>query len=157
MKRVFPLLCALVLAPASVASEECRVELRNDFRVSSKSLEVSSGGTTLYEIRQGGQLKVRGEAVDLNSEQRTLAERYAGDVGALASQWIELVSETLGLVGESLRSVLGEAFGENSAAAVQSGLAMARAKENRVAHVVATTPATAGRRPTIRMSRRNFF
>ena len=129
MKRVIPLLCALLLAPASLAAEECRVELRNDFRVSSKALEVSSVGDTLYVIRQGGELSVGGEAVTLDTEQRDLAEQYAGDVGALASQWVELVSEALGLVGESLERALGEAFGGDSDAAAQTGIAIARARE----------------------------
>ena len=129
MQRSTLLLCGLLLAPASMASEDCSVDLRNDFRVSSKALEVSSGGTTLYEIRHGGDLTVRAEAVDLDSEQRALAEQYAGDVGALASQWIELVSEALGLVGESLEKAFGEAFGKDNAATVQVALAAARAKQ----------------------------
>jgi len=124
MKRILPLLCALLPAmlfvPATLASDECRVELRNDFRVSSEFLEVSSSGTTLYKIRQGGELTIAGKPVNLTSEQRVLAQQYAGEVGALAAQWIELVSGALGVLGEGLGEAFGSAFGEDSEATVQS-------------------------------------
>jgi hypothetical protein len=132
MKRFMTKLCTLflvpIIAPHGFASDECTVELLNDFRVSSEFLEVSTGGSVLYEIRQGGELSVGGEALSLDAGQRELAQQYAGDVGALASQWVELVSAVLEVAGETLPAAFNAAFGEGSEAAVQSAVAIERAK-----------------------------
>ena len=129
MKTSLFLLLGLSLLALPVAAEECHVELENDFRVSSKLLEVSSAGEMLYEIRQGGEVWVNDEPLSLNEEQTELAEQYAGDVGALAAQWVEFVSATLDLIGESLQVAFGEAFGKDSDTAVQTGIAVAKARE----------------------------
>ncbi len=129
MKRVALLLCGVLLSTASMADEECSVDLRHDLRVTSESLEVSSEGKTLYEIRRGGHLSVKGKPVELTGEQQELAGDYAGDVAAVVVQWIELVSNALEVVGKSLGAAFGEAFGPDSPAAVNSARAVAKAKE----------------------------
>jgi hypothetical protein len=129
MQRFTLFLCGLLISTSCIAAGECKVQLERDFRVSSKSLQVSSEGTGLYEIRQGGYLSIKGTEVNLNADQRASAEQYAGDVGAMASQWIEMVSTALGEIAVSLESALAEAFGEDSSAAAKAGRAVAQAKQ----------------------------
>lgn len=129
MNRIIHILCALLLSASAMAYEECEVKLLNDFRVSSQFLQVSSDAMQHYEIREEGYLSVHGKEVALTGQQRALAEEYAGEVAALASQWIELVSTTLGVVGVALETALEQVFGENSPAAAKAGAAVAQAKQ----------------------------
>jgi hypothetical protein len=129
MNRFFLLLCGLLLSATTVANEKCEISLLHDFRVSSEFLQVSSDGIPRYEILQGGDLQVNGADVALNAEQRVLAEAYAGEVGAMAAQWIELVSTALDVIGASLETALTEAFGADSPAVAKAGQAVARARQ----------------------------
>ena len=130
MKRAALLLCGVLLSTASMADEECGVDLRHDLRVTSESLEVSSEGKTLYEIRRGGHLSVKGNPVELTGQQQELAGDYAGDVAAVIVQWIKLVSDALELAGESLQAAFGAAFGPDSPAVLNSARAVATAQES---------------------------
>jgi hypothetical protein len=122
-------LCGLLLlSQATSADSECDVELQQDLRVSSESLQVYSESTLLYEIRQGGYLNIDRQELELKEEQRKLAEHYAGQVAAWAAQWIELASSTIEFMGESLELALTEAFGKDSPAVLKSGHALEKIK-----------------------------
>ena len=130
MKKTAFLLSGLLLSSASLAYEDCAIELQQDIRVSNVSMRVSDRGQTLYEIRQGGHLSIDGKEVSLNSRQRALTEEYAGEIAALVPRWIAMVSEALVLTESSLALALGEAFGPDSEASVKSIEAVAQAREN---------------------------
>jgi hypothetical protein len=130
MNKAAFLLSGLLMSAASMAYDDCTVELQQDIRVSNQSMRITERGKTLYEIRQGGHLSIDGKVVNLNSRQRALTEEYAGEIAALVPRWITMVSEALVLTESSLALALGEAFGPDSAASVKSVQAVAQAREN---------------------------
>ena len=128
MKHLAIFILGMVLSSLA-STEECSVDLNYNIRVSSEFLEVSDASEVQYLIRQGGLLSVKGVPVVLNEEQKTLAENYAGEVGALVPQWILLVSNALGVAEEAIRVAFGAAFGDDSEAAKKSTQALASARE----------------------------
>ena len=110
-------------------SQECTIDLKYDIRVSSEFLEVSDTDGVVYEIKQGGDLTVKGVPVDLDEQQKVLAEEYAGEVAAMVPQWINLVSNTLTVAEEAIRVAFSAAFGDDSAAVEKSTQALSRARE----------------------------
>jgi chaperonin cofactor prefoldin len=110
-------------------SNECNIDLKYDIRVSSKFLEVSDKDGVVYEIKQGGDLTVKGVPVDLNAQQKELTQAYAGEVAAMVPQWINLVSNALTIAEEAVRVAFSAAFGDGSAAVEKSTQALARARE----------------------------
>ncbi|MBE9537613.1 MAG: DUF2884 family protein [Proteobacteria bacterium] len=128
MKYLTVLVFGLFISALATASE-CTIDLQYDIEVSSKALRVSDQTETIYEIRQGGWLSVKGEPVELDDEQRALAEEYAGEVAALVPQWMELVSTALTVAEKSLKVAFSAAFGEESEAVAKSGEALASARE----------------------------
>jgi hypothetical protein len=110
-------------------SDECTIDLKYDIRVSSEFLEVSDNDGVVYEIKQGGDLTVKGVPVDLDEQQRELAEEYAGEVAAMVPQWINLVSDALTVAEEAIRVAFSAVFGDDSAAVEKSTQALARARE----------------------------
>jgi len=128
MKYLAALIFGIMLSAVAVA-DECTIDLKYDIRVSSEALTVSNETEVVYEIKQGGLLAVKGESIELDDEQRALAEEYAGEVAALVPQWIELVSSALTVAEESLTVAFGAAFGEDSAAVTKSAQALGSARE----------------------------
>ncbi len=128
MKHFTALIFGIFLSSLA-AAEECSIDLKYNIQVSSELLSVSDETDTIYEIRQGGLLEVKGEAIELDDTQRALAEEYAGEVAALVPQWIALVSSALTVAEESLAVAFSAAFGEDSSAVVKSTQAMASARE----------------------------
>jgi hypothetical protein len=110
-------------------SDECTIDLNYDIRVSSEFLEVSDENGVVYEITQDGDLAVKGDPVELNEQQKELAQAYAGEVAAMVPQWINLVSHALTVAEEAIRVAFSAAFGDDSAAVDKSTQALARARE----------------------------
>jgi phage-related minor tail protein len=127
--KFFPLLIIGIFFSSLALSDECTIDLNYDIRVSSQFLEVSDKDGVVYEIRQGGDLTVKGVAVELNEQQKELAEEYAGEVAAMVPQWINLVSRALTIAEEAIRVAFSAAFGDDSAAVEKSTQALARARE----------------------------
>ncbi|MFT5710375.1 MAG: hypothetical protein ACI8QT_001069 [Halioglobus sp.] len=110
-------------------SDDCSIDLNYDIRVSSQFLEVSGKDGVVYEIKQGGDLTVKGVPVDLNEQQKELTQTYAGEVAAMVPQWINLVSKALSVAEEAIQVAFSAAFGDDSAAVEKSTQALARARE----------------------------
>jgi hypothetical protein len=127
--KFFPLLIIGIFFSSLALSDECTIDLNYDIRVSSQFLEVSDKDGVVYEIRQGGDLTVKGVAVELNEQQKELAEEYAGEVAAMVPQWINLVSRALTIAEEAIRVAFSAAFGDDSAAVEKSTQALAKARE----------------------------
>ena len=127
MKHFTVLIFGILLSALAVA-DECTVDLNYNIQVSSEALIVSDETETIYEIRQGGLLSVKGESVDLDEEQMALAEEYAGEVAVLVPQWIALVSSALTVAEQALEVAFTALFGENSAAVSKSTEALANAR-----------------------------
>ncbi len=129
MKRFTTLLFGVLLSALAMAEEDCSIDLQYDFEVSSHALEVSRESKTLYQVLQGGQLNVRGEAVELDGEQAELAQEYAGEVAALILQWVELIPRALELAEVTVAGAFTAAFGEDSAPVTTSARVLALARE----------------------------
>jgi hypothetical protein len=127
--KILPFLIIGIFFSSLALSDECTIDLNYDIRVSSEFLEVSDKDGVVYEIMQGGDLAVKGVPVDLNEQQKELAEEYAGEVAAMVPQWINLVSNALTVAEEAIRVAFGAAFGDDSAAVEKSTQALARARE----------------------------
>lgn len=127
--KFLPILIIGFFFSSMAMSKECTIDLNYDIRVSSEFLEVSDKDGVVYEIRQGGELTVKGVPVDLNGQQKELAEEYAGEVAAMVPQWISLVSNALTVAEEAIRVAFSAAFGDNSAAVEKSTQALAVARE----------------------------
>lgn len=130
MRKTFFLLCGLLLSTNGMAYEDCKIELLHDVRVNNASLQVSERGENRYEIRREGYLSVNGETLELTGKQRALAEEFAGEVAGVIPRWIRLVSDALLLAESTLAEALGEAFGPDSAATVNTTQAIAQARQN---------------------------
>jgi hypothetical protein len=130
MRKILFLLCGLLLSTKVVAYEDCKIELLHDVRVNNTSLQVSESTESRYEIRREGYLSVDGESLELTGKQRTLAEEFAGEVASVIPRWIKMVSDALLLAENTLAEALGEAFGPDSAATVNSTRAIALARQN---------------------------
>ena len=130
MKHFSILLCGALLSSLALAEQDhCKVNLGYDIRVSEQTLVVLSEEEPLYEILEGGHLRVSGEAVDLSAGQSALASEYAGEVAVLISQWITLVSSAIKVTNESLDAAFTTAFGEDSAAVSKSAEVMKLAQQ----------------------------
>lgn len=127
--KFLPILILGIFFSSLALSNECTIDLNYDIRVSSEFLEVSDKDGVVYEIRQGGDLTVKGAPVDLNEQQKELAEEYAGEVAAMVPQWINLVSNALTVAEEAIRVAFGAVFGDSSAAVEKSTQALAKARE----------------------------
>jgi hypothetical protein len=128
MKHFTVFFLGILLSGLAVAGE-CTIDLKYDIKVSSKALTVSNESGIIYEIQAGGLLAVKGEPIELDENQRALAEEYAGEVAVLVPQWITLVSSALTVAEKSLEVAFGAAFGEESAAMTKSAQAVASARE----------------------------
>lgn len=127
--KFLPFLIIGILFSSLAVSDECNIDLNYNIRVSSEFLEVSNEGGVIYEVRQGGDLTVKGVPVDLNEQQKELLEEYAGEVAAMVPQWINLVSNALTVAEEAIRVAFSAVFGDDSAAVEKSTEALARARE----------------------------
>jgi len=126
--KYFTVLIFGILLSTLAAADECTVDLNYNIEVSSKALIVSDESETIYEIRQGGLLSVKGASVALDEGQMALAEEYAGEVAVLVPQWIALVSSALTVAEQALEVAFTALFGENSAAVSKSTEALANAR-----------------------------
>ncbi len=127
--KFLPILIIGLFFSSMAMSNECTIDLNYDIRVSSEFLEVSDKDGVVYEIRQGGDLTVKGAPVDLSEQQKELTEEYAGEVAAMVPQWINLVSNALTVAEEAIRVAFSAAFGDNSAAVEKSTQALSMARE----------------------------
>ena len=125
---VLALLFTSAMTLADDHGKSCDIDIKHDLRVSAELVSVSDGDTPLYAIRQGGELSVRGEPVDLDPEQQALVEEYAGELSALVPQIIELVSSALALAGSSVSTAFNEAFGGQSQAGEKLEMALDTAR-----------------------------
>ena len=129
MKHVLLLLGAMLLSTLSLAEESsCRVDIQHDLRATSESMQVLTDARPVYEIGEGGYLRIDGDPVELSGAQRRLAEQYHGDIIALLRQWTELVSGAMNASETSLQRAFGDAFGADSAAVDKSGQVLERAR-----------------------------
>jgi len=129
MKRFTTLLFGVLLSALATADDDCSIDLQYDIQVSTQALKVSNESEALYQILQGGQLSVRGEAVELTDDQTVLAEEYAGEVAALILQWVELIPRALEVAEVSVTGAFTAAFGADSAPVTTSAKALALARE----------------------------
>ena len=123
-------LALVALVPSATAEDDngCTIDIKHDIRVSAERLSVAAGDESLYDIEQGGALAVRGQPVELSSDQRALVENYAGELSALIPQVIELVSSALALAGSSVSAAFREAFGEDSSSGDKLAAALDEAR-----------------------------
>jgi len=129
MKRFTILLFGVLLSALATADDDCSIDLQYDIQVSTQALKVSNESEALYQILQGGQLSVRGEAVELTDDQTVLTEEYAGEVAALILQWVALIPRALEVAEEAMAGAFTAAFGADSAPVTTSAKALALARE----------------------------
>ncbi|MBY5992613.1 YggN family protein [Ferrimonas balearica] len=88
-------------------SNQCDLSLNFDLSLTPEQLVVSDGDEELYRIR-GDRLWVRGQEVELDSEQRQLVRDYHAEMERQVPEVLALVDDSLLLAGEALDAVFTE-------------------------------------------------